>query len=208
MILLTYQIVDNNKAQITGYVYKVRRNGVYVSIADLEEEDRNSLKGHIIDSENDIPDTPSAEPGKIHILMLNLNNYELYYETHNRPYTEEEKMNQLRIEMGKIKQMSIHMFPAWQPNTDYLVYDVLVYNHTLYEVIQGHTSQEGWEPPNVPALFKLRDPDGVTNDWVQPTGAHDAYREGDNVIHNDRVWISIVHNNVWEPGIYGWVIQW
>lgn len=27
---------------------------------------------------------------------------------------------------------------------------------------------------------------------------------GDKVRHNDKVWISIIDNNVWEPGVYGW----
>ena len=22
--------------------------------------------------------------------------------------------------------------------------------------------------------------------------------------HNDKIWVSIVDNNVWEPGVYGW----
>jgi hypothetical protein len=41
--------------------------------------------------------------------------------------------------------------------------------------------------------------------WVQPTGGHDAYQSGDRVSHNGQNWTSTVANNVWEPGVYGWV---
>lgn len=41
--------------------------------------------------------------------------------------------------------------------------------------------------------------------WVQPTGAHDAYQIGDRVTHNAQAWTSTVADNVWEPGVYGWV---
>ena len=48
--------------------------------------------------------------------------------------------------------------------------------------------------------------------WVQPTGAHDAYSEGDRVTHpkNDvlHVWLNThpgERTNVWEPGAFsGW----
>lgn len=44
---------------------------------------------------------------------------------------------------------------AWTPNTAYKVGDQVTYASTLYECIQAHTSLAGWEPPNVPALWKV-----------------------------------------------------
>lgn len=44
----------------------------------------------------------------------------------------------------------------WQAGVDYVVGDVLAYpdrDSPQYECITSHTSQEGWEPPNVPALW-------------------------------------------------------
>lgn len=41
--------------------------------------------------------------------------------------------------------------------------------------------------------------------WIQPTGAQDAYQLDDKVSHNGQNWNSTVANNVWEPGIFGWV---
>ena len=40
--------------------------------------------------------------------------------------------------------------------------------------------------------------------WVQPTGVHDAYTKGITVKHNGKTWESIVFANVWEPGVSGW----
>ncbi|GGS88793.1 chitinase [Planobispora rosea] len=45
--------------------------------------------------------------------------------------------------------------PAWQPYTAYAVGARVSYNSTEYEAVQGHTSLPGWEPPNVPALWKV-----------------------------------------------------
>ena len=45
---------------------------------------------------------------------------------------------------------------------------------------------------------------GQGEEWVQPTGAHDAYRQGATVTHNGKVWDSLTPANVWEPGMSGW----
>lgn len=42
------------------------------------------------------------------------------------------------------------------------------------------------------------------SEWVQPTGAHDAYPEGWKVQHNTKTWESLTPANVWEPGVSGW----
>ncbi|MDD7793918.1 carbohydrate-binding protein [Clostridium sp. 'White wine YQ'] len=45
---------------------------------------------------------------------------------------------------------------AWAPNTAYKVGDLVTYNGITYVCLQGHTSLIGWEPPNVPALWKAQ----------------------------------------------------
>ena len=40
--------------------------------------------------------------------------------------------------------------------------------------------------------------------WLQPQGAHDAYREGAVVLHRGKTWRSVTPINVWEPGVSGW----
>lgn len=97
------------------------------------------------------------------------------------------------------------LFVPWAVDTEYTTGDRVQYDSQLYACVQGHTSQAGWTPDAVPALWKR-----VTveewPEWVQPTGAQDAYQTGDKVSHNGSHWISTADNNVWEPGIYGWEV--
>ena len=41
----------------------------------------------------------------------------------------------------------------WQSGVSYVVDDEVEYLGILYRCLQAHTSQPGWEPPNVPALW-------------------------------------------------------
>ena len=40
--------------------------------------------------------------------------------------------------------------------------------------------------------------------WVAPTGAHNAYPQGGIVTHQGKTWESLTPNNVWTPGVSGW----
>ena len=53
-----------------------------------------------------------------------------------------------------------------------------------------------------------------TPDWIQPTGAHDAYPEFNvrgeqtRVTHNGQVWVNTHGDaNTWEPGVSGWTAE-
>ncbi|MEU6999991.1 glycosyl hydrolase family 18 protein [Nonomuraea sp. NPDC046570] len=58
-------------------------------------------------------------------------------------------------------------FAAWAPNTAYTVGTRVTYNGVEYECRQSHTSLTGWEPPNVPALWKTTG--GGGEDTVAPS---------------------------------------
>ena len=103
------------------------------------------------------------------------------------------------------------LYPDWKTGKVYNVDEVVKYginadNETqLYRVIQAHTSQKGWEPNIATSLFKAVGFDeSGTAIWTQPVGTVDAYQTDDIVTHKGETWISIVDNNVWEPGVYGW----
>ena len=98
---------------------------------------------------------------------------------------------------------AVELYPMWEENTAYTADERIRYEDILYRCVQAHTSQEGWEPPNVPALWTVVSIDEWP-EWVQPTGAQDAYSKGDKVSHNSKHWVSDVDSNVWEPGVYGW----
>lgn len=99
------------------------------------------------------------------------------------------------------------VFPQWALNHAYAQGDRVRYDGGLFKCLQAHTSQEGWEPDKAVSLWvaiiEPPSPD-VPPEWVQPTGAHDAYAKGDKVTHNEKVWVSDIDANVYEPGVYGW----
>ena len=65
-----------------------------------------------------------------------------------------------------------------------------------------------YPPEEAPSLFvkegEETNPDEEYKEWIQPTGAHDAYGIGAKVTHNGEKWISNTANNTWEPGVFGW----
>ena len=102
---------------------------------------------------------------------------------------------------------AVELFPAWAADTEYTAQIRVRYEGKLYRCEQAHTSQAGWEPPNVPALWTEVAEPGEIPVWKQPTGAQDAYNKGDKVWYPEKdttVYVSTMDNNVWEPGVYGW----
>lgn len=98
------------------------------------------------------------------------------------------------------------LFDEWSGNSvEYVKNDIRQYEGLLYRCVQAHTSQESWTPPAAPSLWtRIADPTQEWPEWIQPTGAHDAYANGAKVSHNGKHWISTADANVWEPGVYGW----
>ena len=100
--------------------------------------------------------------------------------------------------------------------------DIVNYNGILYRsLIDGNV----WSPDVYPAGWEQADgttteptpepePDPETEpeqptaypEFVQPTGAHDAYGVGDRVTYNGKVYESTISGNVWSPDAYpqGW----
>lgn len=105
------------------------------------------------------------------------------------------------------------VYPAWQAGWAYSVGDVISYGTNnlgdpqLYKVVQAHTSQADWTPDATPALYDAfgLDESGYPL-WAQPSGAHDAYNQGDIVNYNGDLYESLMDGNVWSPDVYpaGW----
>ena len=119
-------------------------------------------------------------------------------------------------------------YPIWsQPSGAHDAYntgDIVNYNGTLYQsTINGNV----WSPDVYPAGWTLYeaatepeepkpdpepdpDPEEPTTypEWVQPTGAHDAYNTGDIVNYNGTLYKSLIDGNVWSPEAYpqGWEV--
>ena len=98
---------------------------------------------------------------------------------------------------------AIELYPQWQTGTAYTVDERIRYNSTLYRCAQSHTSQDDWTPDITPALWTVVSLDEFP-EWVQPTGAQDAYALNAKVSHKGDHWTSDYDNNTWEPSVFGW----
>lgn len=94
------------------------------------------------------------------------------------------------------------IFPEWSSNSvSYKKDDRVRYGNMLYKCLQEHVSQNLWTPDAASSLWvRIDDPAIEWPEWIQPTGAHDAYPKGAKVTHKEKKWISDIDSNVWEPG--------
>lgn len=109
----------------------------------------------------------------------------------------------------------VRLYRKWQIGKSYKVGEFLTYgindvgDPQLYKVVQAHTSQSDWTPDITASLY---DAIGLDNDgypiWAQPTGAHDAYNEGDIVNYNGTLYKSLINGNAYSPDTYpaGWAV--
>lgn len=95
------------------------------------------------------------------------------------------------------------LFPTWASKIGQQVVagERLWYDAKLYKVVQPHTPQQEWTPDITPALYT----EVSIEEWpefVQPTGAHDAYNTGDKVTFEGKHYICQMDNCVWNPDQY------
>ncbi len=75
----------------------------------------------------------------------------------------------------------------------------------LYRVEQEHTTQADYAPDTTPALFTRIAFPGEILPWKRPTGAQDAYQNGDKVYYpdvGDPIYQSNHDYNVYSPEEY------
>lgn len=102
------------------------------------------------------------------------------------------------------------LYPKWSGDSVAYVKGQRVQDDgVLYTVLQNHTSQVTWTPTAAPSLFaKVLIPDPtVVPEWEQPDSTN-PYMKGDKVTHNGKTWVSLIDNNVWEPGATGTAALW
>lgn len=107
----------------------------------------------------------------------------------------------------------VRSLPEWQAGISVITPDAQgnggVYfnpaDQNVYRCVQGHVTQADWRPdlPGVGALW-VRYYAEEWPAWIQPAGAHDAYKKGAKVTHNGQRWTSSVDANTWAPGVFGW----
>lgn len=107
------------------------------------------------------------------------------------------------------------VFPWSQPlgATDaYRTGDKVTYNGETWTTTVDHNVWKpgvyGWVKDDTGSTGTT-DTSSTDDEWpefVQPTGAHDAYKTGDKVTYNGRHYTSLIDANVWTPDAYpqGW----
>ena len=80
---------------------------------------------------------------------------------------------------------------GWQVERDGRLWESLIPANTFEPGVSG------WREISV---------DGSPTEWVQPSGAHDAYMKGDLVTHNGATWVSDLDHNPYRPGEHGWTV--
>lgn len=99
----------------------------------------------------------------------------------------------------------VELFERWVADKAYVIGDRVRYNDNLYKVLQDHTSHEAYAPDVTVSLYaRILIPDpSIIPEWEQPESTN-PYMKGDKVKHLNRIWVSDIDNNVWEPSVYGW----
>lgn len=95
----------------------------------------------------------------------------------------------------------------WEPDGYFTKGEPVSHEGKLYKVLQSHPAQPDRVPGVAHSLFApfLISPTGEVLPWVQPESTN-PYQVGDKVTHKGKTWLNEkTPNNVWEPGVYGWV---
>ena len=118
-------------------------------------------------------------------------------------------------------------YPVWSmpsgAHDAYNIGDIVEYNGVLYKsLIDGNVWSpdgypQGWQEYDASTSTEPSTPDPGTEtptepsepdypDFVQPTGAHDAYKKGDIVRYNGKLYQSLIDANTYSPDAYpqGW----
>ena len=92
----------------------------------------------------------------------------------------------------------VDLYPVWMEGMALKANDRIQHDGGLYRVQQAHTAEH---PPsvNTAALYTRIQSPGAVQAWV--TGQ--SYAKDVQVTHGGKTWISMVDNNVWEPGAAG-----
>lgn len=111
----------------------------------------------------------------------------------------QEKLNSIAAALpDEIAAEHVDLYPAWAAGMALKADDRIQHDGGLYRVQQAHTAEH---PPsvNTAALYTRVQSPGAVQAWVQGQ----RFAKDVQVTHNGKAWLSMVENNVWEPGAAG-----
>lgn len=196
--------MDDKFENVIGYS---TTNGMYEVIQDDTIVDVSKLSGYklVVDENNQYHLVFDEDK---YNKFLTSQNYDEVYAKGEELFNELSKsivLNNVSDEQAYIMR---YMFNEFNANGfAYKTGDRFMYNNKFYKVLQDHTSQSDWTPDTASSLYvEIADPNIEYPEFVQPTGAHDAYAKGDKVIFEGKHYISLIDANVYSPTDYpaGW----
>lgn len=110
----------------------------------------------------------------------------------------QEKLDSIATALpDEIAAEHIDLYPVWMEGMALKADTRIQHEGGLYRVQQAHTAEH---PPsvNTAALYARIQSPGAVQAWVTGSFAKDV-----RVTHQGKTWISMVPNNVWEPGAAG-----
>ena len=115
--------------------------------------------------------------------------------------------NELRQNAGSMEQTEViscaALLEEWKPGS-FAVGDVVKHNGQPWKCVQAHDSTRNpdWQPGAAASLwspYHSKSPAWAL-DWVQPTGAQDAYQQGEYMVWTDgSLYQCRQDNTVWPP---------
>jgi len=96
----------------------------------------------------------------------------------------------------------------YNPNQVFTAGEMILKDGKIYKVLLTHWLYQVTDS-NFDTFYQI-----VTNlddvlggsipDWIQPTGAHDAYMKGAKVTYKGKVYVNTSDHNVYAPDVWGW----
>lgn len=103
---------------------------------------------------------------------------------------------------------AVTLFPSWKPGTDYAADTRVKYGGKLWKCITAHTSQEGWNPSDTPALWVEVAKPGEYREIKDAMLPTEAFALGEIGWYGDKshLYKSLMDGNVYTPVTYpaGW----
>lgn len=103
----------------------------------------------------------------------------------------------------------VKSYPEWHLGAQVAADSVWFFGGNLHRALVAHIVYDAaWTPVAARALWTRYYESDEVPEWVQPLGGHDAWPLGARVTHGGHTWVSLIANNVWEPGAAGSEVLW
>ena len=193
---LTALLMDNNaNIQKVSTLFNKYQVGIYYQIGDIFTYGNNNACYKVLQSHKSQADwQPDKTPALYKLIGSNDNGYLEWKQPLGAHDAYE--IGDIVWYNGKLYKSLINA-NVWSPDAYAAGWEE--YTESTSDGDSGETGGSGTTEPETP-------PTETIPDFVQPTEAHDAYKKGDKVKYNGKIYESLIDANVYSPDAYpaGW----